>query len=560
MIREVRVPEVAENVHEGKVTTVLVSVGDTVEADQSLMELETEKAVVALPAPFAGRVTEIRVSEGDTVQIGDVIVKLETEPEAPEAEAKPKQAEPPQKAAAAKARKAAGGAEGTTGSTAERRTGEPGAKAEAPRGQEPGAAAGGEGGRDEGGRGEAGDGEAEEGEEPEAAEEGEAERPRAEGEHHSPRAAAEERPAGERGAGERRARPEQPEPVRPLLRRPPPAEHADEGERETPGIKVPVRSAGAAPALARRPSETTPAAASPTIRRLARQLGVEIHRVRGSGPHGRIGDEDVRRYVRDHMTADAASPAVAGWAEAPPVELPDFSKWGETSREPLSQVRQITAETVARAWATIPQVTQHDNADITELERFRREHNAHLAEGEAKLTVTAILVKVCASALLEFPRFNASLDVPRRELVLKHYVNIAVAVDTDRGLLVPVVRDADKKGLARIAAEVAGLAERARDKRITTDEMRGGNFTISNLGGIGGTSFNPIVFPPQVAILGASEAAHQPVHRNGKLVARLILPLALTYDHRVVDGADGARFLRWITETLSHPWQMLLKD
>jgi pyruvate dehydrogenase E2 component (dihydrolipoamide acetyltransferase) len=524
MIKEVRVPEVAENVHEGKVTTVLVAVGDSVELDQSLMELETEKAVVALPAPFAGKVTEISVAEGDTVKIGDVIAKLETAEDATAAGTKPARApvakgmqEPRLKAKQA----AAGAGDGTEGAELDIEgsaemlpdTGvsshrEPPEQSKAEAEPSPRVARG-EPGREPGRQGVRGE-----------------------------------------PSGAPQQRPEE-------ASRQPPRGHPAGGQGPDQGPAAGERPNEAPPRRQRLPQHV-PAAASPSIRRLARQLGVEIHRVHGSGPHGRISDEDVRRFVRERMTTEAATPQVTGWGVTEPGELPDFSRWGETTREPLSQVRQITAETMARAWATIPQVTQHDTADITELEEFRRDHNANLQEGEPKITVTAILLKVCAGALLAFPRFNASLDVAQRELVLKRYVHIAVAVDTDRGLLVPVVRDADQKGLERLASEVADLAARARNKRISPDEMQGGTFTISNLGGIGGTSFNPIVYPPQVAILGASEAAWRPIHRQGKLVPRLILPLSLTYDHRVVDGADGARFLRWITEALANPWQLMV--
>jgi pyruvate dehydrogenase E2 component (dihydrolipoamide acetyltransferase) len=232
--------------------------------------------------------------------------------------------------------------------------------------------------------------------------------------------------------------------------------------------------------------------------------------------------------------------------------LPDFAKWGEIERQPLTQVRQITAQAMAHAWATAPRVTQHDKADITALEAFRKEHNRKLDEPD-RLTMTAILVKVVAQALRTFPQLNSSLDLAAKEMILKSYVHIGVAVDTPGGLLVPVIRDADRKGLAALARELNETAARTRERRILPDEMEGGSFTISNLGGIGGTSFSPIVSTPQVAILGVSRAEIEPVWDGSQFQPRLRLPLSLSYDHRAVDGADGARFLAWICAALEQP-------
>lgn len=313
------------------------------------------------------------------------------------------------------------------------------------------------------------------------------------------------------------------------------------------------------------PLERELAPASPSVRRLAREIGVDLAAVTGTGPRGRITEKDVKEHARAAAggapaaagspagstvgPAAAAAPAPATAAAARP--LPDLAAWGPVAREPLSRVREVTAETLAHAWATIPQVTQHDKADVTELEAFRRAYAER--NPEARLTMTAILVKVVAAALRAFPRFNAALDLPRRELVLRQYVHVGVAVDTEHGLLVPVIRDADGKGILRIAAELADLAARARARKVLPAELEGGGFTISNLGGIGGTGFSPIVYPPQVAILGVSRAVTEPVWRDGQFAPRLLLPLALTYDHRVVDGADGARFARWLAEALQQP-------
>ncbi|HXE71093.1 MAG TPA: 2-oxo acid dehydrogenase subunit E2, partial [Candidatus Nitrosotenuis sp.] len=293
--------------------------------------------------------------------------------------------------------------------------------------------------------------------------------------------------------------------------------------------------------------------AAPSVRRVARELGLDIREIQGTGPGGRISIEDVKAHARQILQSRLASgPATA----AAPSPLPDFTRFGEVEFEPLSSVRRLTAESMARSWTQVPHVTQHDKADITELEEWRKGYSARVEGG--KLTVTAILIKVVAAALKVFPRFNSSLDLANQQIVLKKYCHIGVAVDTERGLLVPVVRHADRKGLGQIAAELGQLADKARTRKIGPDEMTGGCFTITNLGGIGGTSFTPIVNWPEVAILGVSRGTTEPVWRQGGFVPRLMLPLSLSYDHRVIDGADAARFLRWVCQALENPWQMLL--
>jgi pyruvate dehydrogenase E2 component (dihydrolipoamide acetyltransferase) len=411
MVQEVKLPEISENVDSGEVVRLLVSEGDTIAKDQSIMELETDKAAFEVPSTAAGKVVEIAAHAGDTVKVGQVLIKVESE--------------------------------------------EPGTEEAAEQKEEA---------------------EAEEG----------AEQPR---------------------------------------REPPPA---------------PPPPAPAAPEQA---PTGEPPPASPWVRRLARELGVEIGRVQGSGPVGRISEEDVKRHVREAPRQPTA----------PGLELPDFSRWGEVEREPMSTVRRITARNTAAAWRTIPHVTQFDSADLTELEEFRRRYADRVAEAGGKLTVTAIILKVVAEALRAFPRFNSSLDTNRQEIIYKKYVHIGVAVDTDRGLLVPVVRNADKKGIVELAVELGQLAERARNKKIKPDELEGAGFTISNLGGIGGTGFSPVVYHPQVAILGVARARKEPALGPGGLRERTVLPLSLSYDHRVIDGADGARFLRWIAEALEQP-------
>lgn len=443
MLHEIIVPEVSDGVTAGLVIAISVAVGDQVDEDQTLLELETDKAVVAIPTPVAGQVTAIKVAEGDKVAIGAVIMLVE---------------------AAATASQ-----EITTDA-------------------------------------------------PELA------------------------PAKATPA---------PEPVvEPTPKQP---------------LPPPVLPLPAEPPLdltsIRRDDRVAPAA--PSVRRLARELGVDIYQVQGSGPAGRISAEDVRLFVRDTMqrlTGGGSTPMAVGefaglHAQRP---LPDFSKWGETSLEPLSKIRELTADAMAYAWSTIPMVTQYDKADIEELEGFRKDFNYQMT-AEAKLTMTAILVKVCAAALKAFPRFNSSLDLARNELILKHYQHIGVAVDTTSGLLVPVLHDAGEKGIERLAVELNELAEKTRQRKISPAEMEGGCFIISNLGGIGGSAFTPIVYAPQVAILGVSQAEMQPVWNGREFEPRLMLPLSLSYDHRVIDGADGARFLRWICGALEKPIHLVMK-
>ena len=444
MAQEIRVPEVSDGVTEGTVISLTVAVGDHVEADQTLLEMETDKAVVAIPSPFDGTITEIKVAEGDTVAVGAVIM-----------------------------------------------SGEPGG-----------------------------------------------------GAVETPAPAPVEEPAAP-PAPEPAAEPEpvaSPAPVPAATPAPAPSANVD---------LTPVRSG----------DQVAPAA--PSVRRLARELGVDIYQVQGTGPGGRISEDDVPEFVRETMqriTGGGPAPLVS--AEFPGLHaqrpLPDFTKWGGVTQEPLSKVRSITADAMSYAWSTVPMVTQYDKADITELESFRKEFNRK-ADPDAKLTMTAILIKICAAALRAFPQFNSSLDLAHKELILKDYVHIGVAVDTPSGLLVPVIRDADRKGIETLATELNETAAKTRERRISPADLEGGSFTISNLGGIGGTAFTPIVYAPQVAILGVSRAATEPTWDGDQFHPRLVMPLSLTYDHRVIDGADGARFLRWVCQAIEKPINLVMK-
>ncbi len=296
-----------------------------------------------------------------------------------------------------------------------------------------------------------------------------------------------------------------------------------------------------------------PIPAAPHVRRLAREIGVNIRSVAGSGPGGRISEDDVKLAAKQALLAAAAAAQTPRGTFVEP-ELPDFAKWGKTERVSMRGVRRKTAEHLRQAWNTIPHVTQQDRADITELEQLRAKFAPRAEEAGGKMTVTAIALKVCASALKVFPQFNASIDMGKEEIIYKQYINIGVAVDTDRGLLVPVIRDVDKKNIVELAAEMTQLSKKARERKLTPEEMEGGTFTITNLGGIGGTGFSPIVNHPEVAILGLSRSRMEPEWVSNKFEPRLILPLSLSYDHRLIDGADAARFLRWIAEAFEQPF------
>ena len=297
-----------------------------------------------------------------------------------------------------------------------------------------------------------------------------------------------------------------------------------------------------------------PVPAAPSVRRLAREIGVDIYDVKGTGPGGRISEDDVKAHAKGLLAAAATAQSVpvAGHFAAP--KLPDFAKWGKIEKVSMRGVRRKTAEHLAESWNTIPHVTQHDRADITELEQLRAKFGPKAQEAGGKMTVTAIALKVCSAALKVFPQFNASVDVEKEEIIYKHYINVGVATDTDRGLLVPVIRDVDKKNIVELAVELSQLSKKAKDKKLTPADMEGGTFTITNLGGIGGVGFTPIVNHPEVAILGLSRSRMEPEWINGKFEPRLILPLSLSYDHRLIDGADAARFLRWISEAFEQPF------
>ena len=303
-------------------------------------------------------------------------------------------------------------------------------------------------------------------------------------------------------------------------------------------------------------SPSTPVHAGPAVRKLARETGVDLSQVRATGPKDRILKDDVHAYVKQRLKGQPAGGAGGGLA----VELPeiDFSQFGDIERVELNKLRKVSAQNLTRSWLTIPHVTQHDNADITDLEAFRKSQNKRLEREGVKLTMLAFLVTACARALKEYPRFNSSLENSGEALIEKGYINIGIAVDTPNGLVVPVIKDADKKGLKEIALEMGELAEKARNRKLTPADMKGGTFSISSLGGIGGTAFTPIVNWPEVAILGVSRSDMQPVWDGNQFQPRLILPLSLSYDHRVIDGAAAARFTTYLSQLLTDMRQALL--
>jgi pyruvate dehydrogenase E2 component (dihydrolipoamide acetyltransferase) len=296
--------------------------------------------------------------------------------------------------------------------------------------------------------------------------------------------------------------------------------------------------------------------ASPAVRRLARELGVDLGRIRGTGRHGRIVEEDLRHFIKEAL-AHPPAPEPSGF-QVPEIPAIDFSKFGPIEAKALGRVRLATAKHMHRAWLRVPHVTQHEEADITELDAFRRAQADEAKRRGVRLTLLAFVMKAVAATLKEHGTFNASLDPPGEKLILKRYIHLGIAVDTPEGLLVPVVRDVDRKSVWELAAALEAVSKRAREQKLTLDDLQGASFTISSLGGTGGTGFSPIVNAPEVAILGVSRADLQPVYRDGQLLPRLILPFSLSYDHRANDGAQAARFTSHLRALLSDIRQVLL--
>ena len=522
MAVEFVLPDLGESIEAGEVINVLVAVGDAVAEDQPVIELETDKAVIEVPSTVSGRVMAVHVGKGDRAEVGQAILSLEGDG-AEAARARPATAQPP-----------------------------------APQGQ-PAAV---EVTLPELGEGiDSGD------------------------------VVAVMVKAGDEVAVDQplieleidKGIVEMPSTVAGVVER----VHVAEGDRASvgqlvvtlksiagvaapaavapPAEPVATRASGAVAAPAEPAPSAAPAAppapqklvpAAPSVRRLAREIGVDILRVEGTGPGGRISESDVKAHAKAINEGRTGAPAGAGPAPEP---LPDLSKWGEIAREPMSNVRRLTAEHMRRSWATIPHVTQFDRTDVTDLEAFRKQYGPRAEKAGGKLTPTAIVLKVVAAALKRFPQFSASVDALNEEVVYRKYCHIGVAVDTPRGLLVPVVRDVDGKNMIELSVELSAVAEKARTGKLAIEDMQGGCFTISNLGGIGGDAFTPIINPPEVAILGVARSRTEPVWRDGEFQPRLMMPLSLSYDHRIIDGASGARFLRWLCEALQNPFLIALE-
>ncbi len=343
---------------------------------------------------------------------------------------------------------------------------------------------------------------------------------------------------------------------------PPPVEPAPSPE-PTPAPQVAPapapqpQTAAAAPLLAGEP-DRRPVFASPSVRRFAREIGVEIQAVPGSGPGGRISEDDVKRHARSRSVAPPATAATTEPAAAP---LPDFAEFGPIEREPLSRLRRTIKRNMAASWREIPHVTLHHTADITDLDSVRHQYRERAEQAGGKLTVTAIMLKIVAAALRAHPRANSSLDAANNELILKRYVHLGVAVDTPRGLVVPVIRDVDRKNIIQIAVELTDISARARSGDLTLEEFRGSSFTVTNLGGIGTGHFTPIIHHPNAAILGIGRSERRPVWDDEQelWVSRSIMPLSFAFDHRVMDGADGARFMSWISDAIRQPLVLALE-
>ncbi|HWL94328.1 MAG TPA: dihydrolipoamide acetyltransferase family protein [Phycisphaerae bacterium] len=502
MAREFKLPDLGEGIHEAQVVNVMINEGDTVTADQMVMEVETDKASVELPVPYAGKITKLNVKAGDAVKVGDVLLEVD----------------------------------GGAGAPAEKKAAKPAAasgKKEIP---------------------------AEERDEESAADEPEEE----------------EAPAARQGTqgGQRE-----------------PAQHRASAPASSVGRVPPAVARDGRPPMPAHVSGSdeerseAPIAAAPAVRRYAREKGVDLHEVHGTGPGGRIVKEDVERFELAGPTGKgapraesrpeasprgrtaeepevrrgqespvrASQPAPSAGAEA----LPDFSQWGPVRREKVAQIRKTIARQMQRAW-TLPRVTHGDEADVTDLEAFRKEHGSVMADQGVKLSITAFMIKAIAGTLRQFPAFNASYDDAAGEMIFKDYVHIGIAVDTPKGLMVPVLRDADRKGLMTISKEMREIADRARDFKLSIDDMRGGTFTVTNVGALGGTFATPMINYPEVAILGMGKLEEKPVVRGGQIVIRKMLPLFLSFDHRVIDGADAARFCRMVIGFLENPLNLLL--
>jgi len=450
---DITLPELGEGIEEATIINIFVSPGDSIKKEQSVIEIETDKAALELPSPFDGTISDILVSEGDVIKIGDLIAKVAEGGAAPKEKPAKKERKKEEKKADEKVVEVA---------------------VEEPKEEE-----------------------AEEVEEKV------------------------DKPAETK---------------------------APEKKEETDNVVSIVKD-----------EKKVSAPASPSTRKLARELGIDINGVSGTEPGGRISADDVIKFAKNLIAkSETTTETHRGKYQPNLPALPDFTRWGEIERAKMGTVRRLTAKNLTMAW-TIPHVTQHDKADITELDQLRKANKQKAKDAGGSLTITPILIRIVASALKVFPEFNASIDMENSEIIYKKFVNIGFAVDTDRGLFVPNIQNADKKNIIDIAVELSDISERTRNKKITPDELKGSTFTVSNLGGIGGTYFSPIIYYPDVAILGVSKSTIEPVYVDGNFEPRLMMPLSLSYDHRIIDGAAAARFLTWLVKALEEPFKILFE-
>ena len=460
MAKEIKVPQISEGVETAVISEILVSKGDKIEEDQSVISVETDKATAEVPATSGGTIKEIKVSEGDEVNVGDVIIILEDDDDDEDSEEKEEKETTDKEKDTSKKKKE--------------------------------------------------DSEKDE----------------------------DDSDSEENKEDESKSKEKDDE-----------QKEDDENDDEKDGDEKKKNKE----TKSKKDKDTDEASskevyASPGVRRLARELGVNLKEINGSGESGRITEKDVKEYKEGGSKKSSSGQA----------KLPDFSKWGAVETKPLNSIKKTTAKNVLASWQSIPHVFQFGEADISGVETYIEDHNEKVEKAGGKLTLTAILTKIVATALHKFPTFNASIDMDKEEMILKKYVNINIAVATEDGLLVPVIKNADQKSIKDLSVEISEIAEKARKQKLSKEDMEGGNFSISNLGGIGGTNFTPIVYHPQVAILGISRATTKPVYIDGKFEPRSILPLSLSYDHRLIDGADGAAFMNWLVKALEDPYEALL--
>lgn len=593
---EWELPNIGEGIEEADVAEILVKEGDRVDANQALMELETEKAVVELPAPAAGVVEKLLVKSGDTIKVGQPYMVVadaagtahsdEAAKPAPQETSATTESEPPQeKPASAEAKPTdAAPAASTTSSKTEMVTGTVEFKLP-PLGEGVESADIAEIVVSEGDVVNVGDPLMELETEKAVVElpsehagkivkihvsEGESVSVGAvviTFEASTPVGSQSSSAGGEKPAATATSSASQASSAKTSAAKS--ASVATSAAAESNASSPSQDSAKASTNGARSESgdsgsNNLPVPAAPSTRRLARELGVDLREIKGSGSGGRISQEDVQAYVRSRLQGTSLSKTSAPRGEltlaagslAPP-PLPDFSKYGVIEREKMNKLARTAAENLTVSWNVIPHVTQHDRADITDLEAARKRFSSGIGKNGPKVTMTAIVIKALTTCLQGYPKFNSSLDPETNEIVYKKYYNIGCAVDTENGLVVPVIKNCDQKSILQIASEVTDLAMKARDRKLSIDDMQGATCTVTNLGGIGGVGFTPIVNYPEVCILGMSRGQQELQMIDGQIEQRLMLPLSLSYDHRVVNGADAARFLVAFSNLLSDPFQLL---